>query len=260
MNRFVLFMDVLGFSNLVEENSPDEIKQIYDSEFRQTADMAPLFASTVFGRPMALIGIESIGSRLHDVRQNAINLHLMSDSLVAWTNDASLDSFAVITQFASAYLAVSLTVGLPHRGAISVGELQKIDLPVNGNMSRNVLGTGLIRAHQLESSQDWSGALIDDRCLDELGMSRRAILLRGDLPIIEYDLKGIDRRQSPMDCGLVIDWPRCLAAFHPHREDAFVEVKFGAHKKKTDIESVRQKILNTQRFLNSRQGPGPNSA
>jgi hypothetical protein len=248
MNRFILFMDVLGFSNLVEENTEPAIKQIYDSEFRQTATIVPAISQSIFGRPLSIIGIETVNNHLLDVRQCEINLHLMSNSLIAWTDETSVDSFAVITQFAATYSAVSLMLGLPHRGAISVGELQTIELPVNGRISRNVVGTGLIRAHRLEGCLNWSGTLIDDRCLCELGMFRDVVLHRSDLPIVEYELKNIDRCQGST-CGLVVDWPRCLTAFQLTLDDTFIATKFGAHNKYPPAEPEVLRLLAPQRGL-----------
>lgn len=257
MRRFVLFMDVLGFSNMVEANTEACIKQIYDSEFRQTATIVPIISNSIFGRPLSLCGIESVENILHDVRQDEIHLHLMSDSLIAWTEDASMTSFAVISQFAATYSAVSLMLGLPHRGAISVGELQMIELPLNGKNSRNVVGTGLIRAHSLENRLNWSGTMIDIDCLKELGVSRGAILQRRDLPVVEYEIKEIDK-QKDMECGLVIDWPRCLSAIQPAIKDDYIASQFNRHNKSIDGGSVQQKILNTQRFFESfRHGKNP---
>lgn len=255
MNRFVLFMDVLGFSSMVLNNKESVIKQIYDSEFRQTASIIPYISATIFGRPLRLNGIESINNKLHDVRQDEIYLHLMSDSLIAWTDDASMASFTIISQFAATYSAVSLMLGLPHRGAISVGELQLIELPFNGNNSRNVVGTGLIRAHQLEGCLSWSGTLIDVRCINELGVSRAAVLQSSDLPIVEYDLSGLDRRENSC-CGLVIDWPRCLTNIQQDIGNGFIASQFSRHNKVVEIEGVQQKILNTQKFFDSCQQRG----
>lgn len=39
--RFVLFLDVLGFSQLVSNNSPDDLRKIYDTEFHKTAAVPP---------------------------------------------------------------------------------------------------------------------------------------------------------------------------------------------------------------------------
>lgn len=259
MSRFVLFMDVLGFSNLVEENSELAIRQIYDSEFRQTATIVPIISQVIFGRPLSLIGIDSVGSHLLDVRQGEVNMHLMSDSLIAWTDDTSVDSLVVISQFAATYSAVSLMLGLPHRGAISVGELQMIELPLNGKVSRNVVGTGLIRAHRLEGCLDWSGTIIDDHCFSELGISRDTALHRSDMPIVEYDLKEIDRCQDSAE-GVVVDWPRCLSAFNLPFDETFIKLKFGAHKKRTDNDSVKRKIVNTKNFLESCQQSGRSSS
>ncbi len=252
MNRFVLFMDVLGFSEMVQANSESEIKQIYDSEFRQTASIVPLLTQSIFGRPLSLNGIESVNNKLHDLIQNEINLHLMSDSLIAWTEDASMASFVVISQFAAVYSAFSLTLGLPHRGAISVGSLQTIELPFNGKNSRNVVGTGLIRAHQLEGCLNWSGTLIDVRCINELGVSRVAVLQSSDLPIVEYDLSGLDRRENS-GCGLVIDWPRCLTNIQQVIGNGFIASQFSRHNKVVEIEGVQRKIVNTQKFFDSCQ-------
>jgi hypothetical protein len=255
MNRFVLFMDVLGFSEMVQTNTESNIKQIYDSEFRQTASVTTCLSQSIFGRALSLSSIETVGNKFNDIRQNEINLHLMSDSLIAWTDDASMESFIIISQFAATYSAVSLMLGLPLRGAISVGELQLIELPFNGNNSRNVVGTGLIRAHQLEGCLNWSGVLIDGRCIEELGVSRAAVLQRSDLPVFEYDLSGLDRRENS-GCGLVVDWPYCLTKIMQKHENSYIASQFSRHNKRIDNEGVQRKIVNTQNFFDSRRNAG----
>ena len=62
--RFVLFLDVLGFSQLVGNNSPDEIRKIYDTEFHKTAAATVAFAGPMFGR-MPNVRIRVQGNVLH---------------------------------------------------------------------------------------------------------------------------------------------------------------------------------------------------
>ncbi len=180
--RFVLFLDVLGFSQLVSKNSPDELRTIYNNQFHKAISVTPLFAASMFGR-MQNFRVLVNGNALQDVQQDGINLHVMSDTLIAWTNDDTFEALVHLAQFTAAYLSMTLTLGLPHRGAISKGSIQLIELPLNGKPQANVVGTGVVNAHNLEVAQEWMGCVVDPVCLEGLEAHHRP-----DFPVVEYNI------------------------------------------------------------------------
>ena len=144
--KFVLFLDILGFSELVSKNPPDELRKIYDTEFHKAAATSVAFGGAMFGR-MPNFCVSTQGNILQDVKQDGLNFHVMSDTLIAWTNDETYEALVQLAQFTAAYLSITLILGLPHRGAISRGSIQLIELPLNGKKQVNVVGTGVVNAH-----------------------------------------------------------------------------------------------------------------
>lgn len=248
--RFVLFLDVLGFSQLVSNNTPDDLRKIYDTEFHKTAAATAAFAGPMFGR-MPNFSVRTHGNILQDVEQDGLNFHVMSDTLIAWTNEDTFDALVHLAQFTAAYLSTTLTLGLPHRGAISKGSIQLIELPLNGKLQANVVGTGVVKAHEFEPGQEWMGCVVDPDCLSVFDASHRV-----DFPVVEYNVPYSTR--SKHISTLAIDWPRCFN--HPESNPGieFFRHQFGRHNK--PVEAAEKKIVNTAAFFAAMKEPRSTAA
>ena len=247
--RFVLFLDVLGFSQLVSNNSPDELQKIYDNQFHKAISVTPLFAASMFGRmPNARVLVN--GDALQDVEQDEINLHVMSDTLIAWTHDDTFEALVHLAQFTAAYLSMTLTLGLPHRGAISKGTIQLIELPLNGKPQANVVGTGVVNAHNFEAGQEWMGCAVDPGCLEGFETNHRA-----DFPVVEYNIPYGDKPKHRST--MAIDWVRCLTQLQPNADTEFFRNQFNRHNKRA--EAAEKKIVNTAAFFAAMNPPGANA-
>lgn len=163
-----MFLDILGFSQLVINNEPSQLRQIYDSEIHQTAGACTLLSADMFGSKQDFKISAKRNGVLHDVEQRSINFHVLSDSLIAWTEDTSLDSLINLSQYAVTYLSMTFSLGLPHRGAISIGDVQIVELPLNGRLQSNVVGSGVVKAHNFEIGQEWMGCVVDPACINAL--------------------------------------------------------------------------------------------
>lgn len=242
--KFVLFLDILGFSQLVLNNKPDQIKQIYDSEIHQTASACTMIAAGTFGSTEGFKVTSEGSGKLVDIQQNTINFHVMSDSLIAWTNDTSLQSLNKISQYAAAYLSMTLALGLPHRGAISVGEIQLIELPLNGKLQANVIGSGVVNAHNFEVGQEWMGCVVDPECLKELSSTEIHEFFRAQLPsVIRCTPPYKEQTRPEYRSDLAINWGICGIGIKDDKS-FFVE-QFSRHNKGTGS-SI--KVDNTYEF------------
>lgn len=238
-DKFVLFLDILGFSQLVSRNSPDELNKIYDTEFHKAAAASTTFAGPMFGR-MPNLSMHVHGNVLQDVKQDGLNFHVMSDTLIAWTNDDTFETLVNLTQFTAAYLSITLMLGMPHRGAISKGGIQLIELPLNGKLQTNVVGSGVVNAHDFEPGQDWMGCVVDPVCIEGLEVSRRA-----DFPVVDYKVP-YGGKKPKRTSTMAIDWPRCLMQLQANVDIEFFEQQFGRYKKGTEF--ARSKIENTAAY------------
>lgn len=203
----------------------------------------------IFGVNQSFHVLSTKQGTLRDIKQDGINFQLMSDTLIAWVNDSKIESLILLSQFAATYLATTVMLGLPHRGAISKGHIQLVDLPLNGKMQSNAIGSGVVNAHHFEGGQEWMGCAVDPMCLDHLSQSEvQALLKLQYCPIVEYDI--------PYKCGskctsnLAVDWPRCLKEFISPADPNYFRTQFGRHGKapipSVDVET---KIQNTHHFF-----------
>lgn len=147
-NKFVGFFDILGFKNLVAKNSHEKLCEIYQEVLIDSVDE-----------------IRRIGLELHKNDETAlkslesIRQFIISDSIILVQNDFSHRGLFFITLLAKVLLKISMHEGIPLRGAISVGPATILE-----DFGTTVIGQGLVNAYSLESTQHWSGAIIDDRC------------------------------------------------------------------------------------------------
>lgn len=246
--KFVLFLDVLGFSELVLNNSQEFLEKICDSELRQTAAVCTFLAAAMTGNSHLRFDVQtSEHGALLDVKQNHINFHLMSDSLIAWTNDCSLDALILLTNFTAQYLAQTLMLGLPHRGAISKGDIKIIDLPLNGRPQSNAVGSGLVKAHRFEGGQEWMGCVIDSECV--AGFSPKFIsdwIKHAQSSLTTYDVPY--KQSADFRSMLVVDWRVPFKMFGLVSGVGYFHEQFLRYNKPTS-DSVTIKIENTHKFF-----------
>jgi hypothetical protein len=247
-DKFVLFLDVLGFSELVLNNPHELVEKICDSELRQTAAACATISALTTGSLHRSFEVQtSPHGALFDVKQENITFHLLSDSVVAWTNDCSIDSLVVLTNFAAQYLAQTIMLGLPHRGAISKGSIKIFDLPLNGRPQSNAVGSGLVRAHRFEGGQEWMGCVIDPECIAGLPTTFVSSWLndaQSRLTTYEVPYKpGVSIRSN-----FVVDWRVPFRMFGLAADAAYFQEQFGRHNKPLS-ESVATKIENTNNFF-----------
>ena len=238
---YIAFFDILGFKDLVNNNSHDYLKKLYFNDF----DF-------------------SISASLNDVKasiigpiERAINSMTISDSIIFWTNNDSLESFYVIFTVASTLMITSLSMGLPLRGAITNGKLSMSHGFYDYNQSSiksSLIGKPLVNAYELEKQQKWSGCIIDDKCIklykesiirrklvekDPYGISN---LINSDL-IVEYD---VPLKSQSTDKKYVINWTK--GGLFQHYSTSELESAFSEHNKNTEREDVKTKIKNTLEF------------
>lgn len=247
---FVLFLDVLGFSELVLNNSHEAVEKICDSELRQTAAASTMISAAMTGNLHRSFEVKSSHQgALIDVHQDYINLHMMSDSLIAWTKDTSIESLVLLTNFAAQYLAQTVMLGLPHRGAISKGTIKILDLPLNGRPQSNAVGSGLVRAHRFEGGQDWMGCVIDPDCIctfpakfiDDWSSRPKSGLAIYQVPY---------KKGARFTSSLAVDWRPAFTLFGLRISQEYFQEQFERYNKPV-TDDVKIKIENTRIFFNA---------
>jgi len=245
---YIAFFDILGFKDLVNNNSHEDLKKLYfkDFDFSISASLCDVKASII--GPI----------------ERAINSFTISDSIIFWTNNDSLESFFVLFTAASTLMISSLVMGLPLRGSITAGELSMTHGFYDYNKSSiksSLIGKPIVNAYELEKQQNWSGCVIDDKCIklyleaikkrklteeDPYGISN---LLNSDL-IVKYNVpfKNNKSKNSKYLTKYVINWTK--GGIFQHYSASELERKFSEHNKNIERDDVKEKIKNTVDFYN----------
>lgn len=187
--RFVSFLDILGFADLVESTPV----QIVIEKIESTLSMVPV--------AQALGVFPNIPKKPGDfdpAKLPPLSVFSFSDTFVLSSASESAVSFfqtVIGTALLSKYL---FAAGLPVRGAITCGEAEYIP------GTAHLVGRAIIRAARLEKAQNWFGIIIDP---DILTPEREQVLA---LPlvspfVVSYDVpfKQMNAIQNP--CR-VINW------------------------------------------------------
>jgi hypothetical protein len=243
--RYVLFMDILGFSQLIQNNSSKKIKQIYESHFIGNYSFA--FETAASRLNISHLSVHKLqGNISQDLIQNKFELHIMSDSIIVWTKDDSVESFKDLCKFASSYLALNLWCGLPLRGGVSKGDIVNINKDVNNIAQTCIVGKGVVNAYHTEQKQNWMGIAIDDECIT--GLTSEDLKTT---PIVNYVVpmkvldKGTCQEKQVYENKYVVNW----TLFNEYFTDSldFFNDCFSKYNK--PIQGIENKIQNTYKFF-----------
>lgn len=179
--RFVTFADILGFKDLVEQNPHDEVLTIYRGVLREAVEYG------VGG------GID------HDPALAVVNMRLISDSVVMWTDSDAAVDFEVMVLAVTNLLAAGMHYGLPFRAATAWGHVDAwtSEFPNPRLKVETIVGQAFVDAYQHESRQHWSGGMVLDAAVNRYevaaesskaasgveGLVSKNYLVRYDVPI-----------------------------------------------------------------------------
>lgn len=132
--RYLLFLDILGFSELVETKGTEEIYAVIDSALK------------AFGRWEELNGL--------------FKTIYFSDTFLFYQEPKGYGGWAFLDVYAIGGMVLSalLAAGIPARGAISFGEFE-VQLDSTGRHSV-YFGRALIEAYKAEQREKWIGITI----------------------------------------------------------------------------------------------------
>ena len=161
--RYVSFLDILGFGSLIETRKLEEV-------------MGRLNHVLSMVLPM----VKGLGKVPNDTRQFHVGLTVekltvfsFSDTFVLYSEDDSPDSFFQIVAGSKLFCSYLISMGLPVRGALTLGEAECIP------NTQHLVGKAIVRAARLEKMQEWFGVLIDPQIMNA---QQRQIL---DTPLLK---------------------------------------------------------------------------
>lgn len=248
--RYLAFLDILGFKDLIEANSLDYLTTLY-----KKFEPALLYSFSMTNTAFRLENIES--SKLPKLPDMHLNSLIISDSVIIWSDNDNANSFVDIIAAVRHFLNLSFVLGLPLRGAITVGSLSiiagKHTHSAKFNSYNTILGDSLTKSYTMQGKLNIAGCIVDDDCIEHF--KNDTSLEPGDgspltISILEK-MNFLKKYRVPMKGGKIedkflINWTH----YYGHRlTPTEVRNAFSAHNKKCDVWEVEEKIQNTLNFL-----------
>lgn len=247
---FVAFLDILGFSGFVRNNTHDNLIAIYQSFFRPIIDMSLTEAAEQITKNSSWIeqiqnadSQEPIAPKLDKVTISCLTI---SDSIILSTRGNEFRDFLILLATVRNLMARTLYFGFPLRGAITHGMLtldSKITPEQPNIIHHQMLGLPIVEAASLEKCQLWSGCTIDASAAEKIGPK----LMRLDpilLTLYEVPIKNKNKKIMP-----VVNWVQGISDNDKPLIDARkIRDGFSAHRKDIDSD-VEIIISNTVNFF-----------
>jgi len=236
--KFVAFLDILGFKELVKNNSHSYLVE----KFKKF-----LFLNQ-YGLSNGKINSNATNQdELFNTDISKVNLISISDSIVLYTDDNTIDDFLHIIDAVSTLLNIGIKNGFPLRGELSSGYFSAI-LKENKSLdfdysNQILLGKALVEAYTIESKQEWAGCIISDKCFqifEEKVDNLKLKYYKNNYKIINYNvpIKGTNTEQY------VVNWVKDSTINNNQVKEAFQK-----HNKIIN-DNVKTKIKNTLDFFN----------
>jgi hypothetical protein len=220
MNRYIAFLDILGFGDLVREEKLDVVKE----RVKRALDWVDA----------AVRAAPQVGFDGHNVR--GVHRFSFSDTFVLLSEDESAPALLSFLNATTVLTRALFAEKLPVRGAITFGEADFLPDPHN----QHAVGKGIIAAADFEKSQDWIGVTVLEDAIPNDGRQLMAdvlfdpVLVRWDVPI-----KAKPGEDSVLRNRLVVNW-----LYN-------VRVKYSPQSvfRQSSDEKARRKVENTNAFV-----------
>jgi hypothetical protein len=220
---YFAFLDVLGYSNLVRKNEHKTLVAIYQTLFSAQMDFVEKNL-----RELTTNRSEKLGEKYTDPGIRIVNF---SDSIMLWTAHGQPSALKEIMLAVSSLLALSMSQGLPLRGAITRQAFSVIER----NNLLSVVGMGLVDAYTMEKSQQWSGCVISEEIVKYFASMEKVTGTRAISPLrqsplaVDYEIPFVDKSGNPYKrSGHAVDWS------DPMFSDAIIQASFEKHQKKDE--------------------------
>jgi hypothetical protein len=243
-NVYIGILDILGFKDLVQRNSHKELIYTYQE----------LYVAISVIHDIQNRGAEALNKGeiidFDNIKYNKIQSLTISDSIILWSEDDSLGSFLEMVRFVRLLLFLGIEIGIPFRGAISFGPISVLSEGTKRNASNfniTIVGKGLVDAYIFEMNQNWSGCIVDKRCIDYLNKQGARIKQKIDDFVANCNLI---KYKVPLKVGQVkleyaVNW---IPDKYNSNYEKKIIASFSKKKKRVTDWQIEQKIKNTIDF------------
>ena len=223
---YVAFLDILGFKDLVERNTHEELENIYSQFFNSVKENGELFEAL----SKILKGQKGFNTTVQSI--------IISDSIVLWTKDDDINNFNMLVLAVRLLIMKSFGIGIPLRGAITRGPLS-----VSIENSIQIFGKSLTNAYTTESHMEISGCVIEDECMEYvLGICDGNEIfnnITNSNCIIQYLMP---KKYGEVKNHYMINWVSPAPG-------SYILESFSKHNKSINNWAVHNKIKNTSDFI-----------
>jgi hypothetical protein len=208
-NRFVAFLDIMGFKDMVFRKSHEDVKKMLES----LHPTIKLFEDLIKGE----FKIKELKEKLEEDYSPSIPLILpvsFSDSIIFISGDSSISSLAALLEYIKIVFFQAISEGIPMKGAIACGEMTA------DKDNSLFFGRPLIDAFELQNELQLYGVVLHNT------VEKRFSELKMQKYFENYD---IFKYSVPMKSGKIthylIDWTQGLFAHNElkdHIQDAII--------------------------------------
>lgn len=160
---FISYFDYMGFKEFILNNPSEHIVMRMGHVFR---DIENALSKGKMQEPKG-------GIVFADISKSIINSINISDTVIFWTNDTSIESFSELLKVTDRFNWSQVCYNFPVKGAIVFGEVRLVGgtTSFDGGAVYNVsclYGKGLVHAHLKADDMSMAGCVIDQSVLNEL--------------------------------------------------------------------------------------------
>lgn len=155
--KFISYIDILGFSELVRKNRHAEVKALITRIYERLNNFQLTHNEYITQKDFKV-----------DMRLSSL---AFSDTILLWTQNDHTDAFQNIVGATSLLLSQNFADGLPSRAYVSKGEFDYLEFDTKSqliNKSFGLVGLGLVEAYYKEGLQNWSGGYVSEALMTEL--------------------------------------------------------------------------------------------
>jgi len=162
MKKYITYFDFLGFKNFILNNDSEYIK-------RRIGHILQDIESAI---GQGKIEITNRGA-IADISKSKLNCLNISDTVIFWTNDNSLESFEDLLKVSFDFNWRTTCYNFPVRGAIVYDEIEIIsgfqETENGGTYNVNsIYGKGLVNAHLKAENLNLASCVIDNSIIDKI--------------------------------------------------------------------------------------------
>jgi len=163
MKRFIAYFDYLGYKDFILNNDSEHLRRRAGHILR---DIESSLGQGKYQEPKN-------GVIVADLSATRINCLNISDTVIFWTNDNSVESLEELLLVAYEFNWREILYSFPVRGVVYCDQIEMITGQQKNQAgaiySPNLIyGHGLVKAHLKAENLNWAGSVIDQTVIDQI--------------------------------------------------------------------------------------------